>query len=292
MSKKFISLHISLFIFFCTLFLFANSGNAFTNIGDINGNETVGIEEAVYALQVAAGQEDQYASLTGSWGKGYYPRGIENNGKEDYLSLTFYPSGYYIHYEDANEGSTCDDGGGVEIGTFIYTPTAQLLTIFPVFDQNGCSGLAEYGKGGKIKIKVIDDTLIFYDGDAEEISFERVKDDNNFLVGSWGPGYFPKEFEGGEMDFTSLTFYPNGYYIHYETARKSEPCMDGGGVEYGTYSYSPITQQLTVNPIVDQNGCVGLADDGQGGQIHITVNADKLTSYDNGVEDGSFERVK
>ena len=49
---------------------------------------------------------------------------------------------------------------------------------------------------------------------------------------------------------------------------------------YGTYTYSPITQQLTVNPIVDQNGCVGLADDGQGGQIHITVNADKFTSYD------------
>jgi len=74
------------------------------------------------------------------------------------------------------------------------------------------------------------------------------------IVGSWGKGIYPSGLESNtEPEYIHLTFYPNGYYIHYETGQASERCDNGGGVEYGTYTFNVSTQQITSTPIVDNN---------------------------------------
>jgi hypothetical protein len=85
----------------------------------------------------------------------------------------------------------------------------------------------------------------------------------NSIVGSWGSGYFSQGTQNnGESEYMSLTFYSNGNYIHYESGQQSEPCDNGGGIEYGTYTYDPATGILVTSSIVDENGCVGMTENG------------------------------
>ena len=90
----------------------------------------------------------------------------------------------------------------------------------------------------------------------------------------------------------SLTFYPNGYYVHWQSDEPSEPDDNGGGVEYGTYTYDPSSQQLFVSPILDENGCIGLAEDGEQTIWQVEVSEDTLTIDDNDVVECTLKRVK
>lgn len=110
------------------------------------------------------------------------------------------------------------------------------------------------------------------------------------IVGSWGTGYWPTGTENkGESEYVSLTFYPNGYYIHYETGQAGEPCDNGGGVEYGTYSIDLSTNTLYVTALVDENGCVGLSENGNPSTIPLTFMGNDQIAFPDGV---SFNRVK
>jgi hypothetical protein len=111
------------------------------------------------------------------------------------------------------------------------------------------------------------------------------------IVGSWGTGHYT-DHECVGSEYMSLTFYPNGYYIHWEADDPSEPDDNGGGVEYGTYTYDSSSQQLFVSPILDENGCIGLSEDGEQTIGQVEVSGDTLTVYDNGVVGCTFERVK
>jgi hypothetical protein len=50
------------------------------------------------------------------------------------------------------------------------------------------------------------------------------------IVGSWGTGHYT-DHECVGSEYMSITFYPNGYYIHWEPDDPSEPDDNGGGVE-------------------------------------------------------------
>ena len=212
------------------------------------------------------------------------------------MSLTFYPNGYYIHYQSDDPSSEDDNGGGVEYGKYDYnSQTGKLVVTSLIVNENGDHGLSDFVPGGDCEATVtIDgDTITFLetceDGWTETNSFERVKDDSSLIVGSWGQGY---NDDPSISDYMSLTFYSNGYYIHWESDKPNEPCDYGGGVEYGTYTYDPITEQLTINPIFDENGCIGPSEDGQDTQCQVIVGADILTFYYDGEVDCTLERVE
>ena len=58
-------------------------------------------------------------------------------------------------------------------------------------------------------------------------------------------------------DLFFLTFYPNGSYIHYETANPPTD-TDFTGVEYGTWAFDAGTGKFTTTQAVDDNGGLGL----------------------------------
>ena len=231
-------------------------------------------------------------AIVGSWGSGHY---TDPNDSE-YMSLTFYPNGYYIHYESDDPSSEDDNGGGVEYGKYDYnSQTGKLVVTSLIVNENGDHGLSDFVPGGDCEATVtIDgDTMTYLetceDGWTETYSYERVKDDSSLIVGSWGPGH---NDDPSISDYMSLTFYSNGYYIHWESDKPNEPCDYGGGVEYGTYTYDPITEQLTVNPILDENGCIGPSEDGQTSQWQAEVSADILTIYEDSEVGCTLERVE
>jgi hypothetical protein len=110
------------------------------------------------------------------------------------------------------------------------------------------------------------------------------------IVGSWGSGYFSQGTQNqGEAEYMSLTFYSNGSYVHYESGQQIEPCDNGGGVEYGTYTYNATTGTLATSSIVDENGCVGLTENGAPGSSIISITNDQLIFSDDGI---IFDRVQ
>ncbi len=113
---------------------------------------------------------------------------------------------------------------------------------------------------------------------------------NDSIVGSWGSGYFSQGTQNqGEAEYMSLTFYSNGYYIHYESGQQIEPCDNGGGVEYGTYTYNATTGTLAASSIIDENGCVGLTENGVPASLIISITNDQLIFSDGGI---IFDRVQ
>ena len=209
-------------------------------------------------------------SIVGSWGPGY-ANGYQS-GESDYLSLTIYPNGHYIHWQSDKKDEPDDNGGGVEYGTYTYDPVTQFGTINPIVDENGCIGPSDYGQPTSgYNTVVIGDTL-YIGGNA----FQRVQSSASLLVGGWGPGYM-NSYQSGDSDYASLTFYPNGYYIHWQSDKRDEAGDMGGGVEYGTYTYTPTTGYATVHPIVDENGSIGLSDYGSESAGYITVDENTLS---------------
>ncbi len=127
---------------------------------DPNGDGKVGLEEALNALQVVAGVRPEIThlnnSIVGSWGSGYM------DGQ--YLSLTFYPNGYYIVYHN-----------GVEYGTYTHDNSSGEITVNVLQDDNGQYGLADSGTPYQDTLIVTGDTLNVYQGGELDASFERVK---------------------------------------------------------------------------------------------------------------------
>jgi hypothetical protein len=216
------------------------------------------------------------ASMVGGWGTGHYTD-HECVGSE-YMSLTFYPNGYYIHWEADDPSESDDNGGGVEYGTYTYDSSSQKLFVSPILDENGCIGLSEDGEQTIGQVEVSGDTLTVYDNGVAECTFERVRDGSSSIVGGWGSGY---STDPSDPDST-VTIYPNGYYIYW----------DDDGVEYGTYTYDPSSQEFIATPILDENGFNGPSKDGEQTIWRAEVSEDTLTIYDNDVVECIFERVK
>ena len=130
--------------------------------GDANGNGILGLEDAIFILQVLSGIRDN-KSYIGSWGSGYDPYGDPN---VEWASFTFYPNGYYIYWESRN-------GSEVEYGTYSYNPVTENMTFNPTHDDNVNEG--PNGTHGNVdKIVVNGDTMTVGEG-GEAFSLERVK---------------------------------------------------------------------------------------------------------------------
>jgi hypothetical protein len=227
-----------------------------------------------------------YYSIAGSYGSGFYAQGIQNSGEAEYVSITFYPNGYYVHYETGQPSEQCDNGGGVEYGTYSYNPDTRQLAVIPLVDENGCVGLADDGQSGTAIVGVTKDSLIFYAYNNDpEITLDRVADDTSPLVGSWGQAHY-LNYPGITSEYMSLTFYPGGYYIHWSSDTPAPE--DFSGAEYGIWAYNAVTGNLTINVTVDENGDAGLSE-GIGTSVipGVSVNADTIT-----LGNAQFVRVK
>jgi hypothetical protein len=83
----------------------------------------------------------------------------------------------------------------------------------------------------------------------------------------------------------SLTFRADGTYVHWESDKPGEDCDNGGGLEYGQYTYDATTGTLTVMPTIDNNGCIGLAENGFYSEYPVVVNGDRLDFLDDTILD-------
>jgi len=184
--------------------------------------------------------------IVGSWG-------IGREGQHRFMTLTFYPDGHYIHWEANGAGQTTADG--IEIGDYSYDAITGLLTTTSFRDDNGALGLTSAkSQPRQHSALVVDDVLVLKSPDASRCLLSRVVDSQAPIVGGWSDGT-----TGNRLGYLTLTFYANGYYIHWQTADPEPDTSEG--VEYGIYTYNPANGELIATALRDDNGTMGLCGD-------------------------------
>jgi hypothetical protein len=152
------------------------------------------------------------------------------------------------------------------------------LVVAQVLEQLAQSAQAVDDAGDSFDI----DTVVV--GTADTTDLEQQIDASpadSTLIGSWHYSFEPSW--GGIV----LTFLPNGEYMHAEV-RQDE--ADGySGIERGTYTWNPITGDLTVPTIItDTNGDWGLSDLHEAGEtLKVLVKGNSMM-----IEDMTFTRVQ
>ncbi len=125
-------------------------------------------------------------------------------------------------------------------------------------------------------------SLFIFNGCEDSTDPEEIES----VVGSWGTGYF-----ADSDTYSSVTFYPNNYFIFWMSDEAGSPSDSGGGVEIGTYNYDAENQSMTANCLIDENGEHGLASNGITGSIELFVQNDTLYAYEDGQMNVQTTRV-
>ncbi len=229
-----------------------------------------GVDEDDLAIFISnfASPKTTADSVVGSWWT------VEAEGDVPQESLTYYANGIYINWKN----KVTDE---VEYGSYSYDSSTGTITYNAIHDDTPGSGPCN-SAGNTANVNISGNTMT-----NNGVTLQRVVSTNSNIVGSWGFGHSDPEMTG----YMSLTIYPNGTYIHYETDDPDNDC-DHDGVDYGTYLYNPSTEKLEANPIVDQNGCVGPAIDGLPTIWDAKVIGNVLTVSQDGVLGAVFPRVK
>ena len=143
-------------------------------------------------------------ALVGAWSSPDFHTGSPTLA--EWVSLTFYADGTYIHVESDDPDDDCDNGGGTEYGTYSYEAATGQLTVTPDFDENGCLGPAGDSPVLQYTVTFPDGNLRFPDG----FVLNRVVDSQNLIVGGWWMNALDNS------SLVSLTMLPDGRYIHWE----------------------------------------------------------------------------
>ena len=83
---------------------------------------------------------------------------------------------------------------------------------------------------------------------SEAARYQKLTSVANSVTGAWGT---PSQFASN-----SLYFFPNGAYLLIDVTG-GNPACSAPGIEYGSYSWNPATQDLTLNAFTDSDGCSG-----------------------------------
>jgi len=188
-------------------------------------------------------------SIVGLWGKD--PVTGEEPTANDPWVMAFHDNGFYIHYQLEDGSGDCVTG--VEYGTYTYDPVAGTLNAYVTGDTNGTCGFSDAG-GTAIPALVWGEMLVLGSPGDQHFVSRVVSSGSDSLAGSWEfPGSAPTT-----ADPYTLTFYNNGFYIHWQIADGSGDCLTG--VEYGTYVFDSAGETLTMYESYDNNGTCGFLD--------------------------------
>lgn len=194
------------------------------------------------------------ASIVGGW------YGTDLGQAQSTLAAIFLGDGEYVEVEDGN--SILDPSGqnGMERGTYTWNSLSGAISIDTILDTDGQWGFSNVHV---TSVDVTDTTLSANTSDGTAV-LTRVADPDSPIIGSW---YFTNNPAPG--DLTVLTFLPNGEFL----IAIDPPA--GGYMEFGTYSWDPLTNSLT-SSIIDSTAPSGSA-----------INLPSFTSAD--LQDGGLQ---
>lgn len=218
-----------------------------------------GLADPDYDFALVRYQSDAPSAIVGSW---VLASGAQNNGT---AVITFLPNGEYFLAEQGDEGVDPSGQDGIEHGTYVWDPVSGLFAATAYTDTNGDWGIS----GGEISLSISATTL-----SGPGFSFNRVSQAPSSLEGSWIIRLGPNDFED-----VVITFLSNGnYYLAQDGISGNIGSQDG--VEFGAYSWNPVTSAFHASPQIDTNGEWGLSDIGASVTVSISGNTLSLTTFE------------
>lgn len=242
-------------------------GNLISNGGqDTAVTDLVSISDAIEHFENQLGQNEvTYDSLVGTW--------LATDAEDDFLQLTFFDDGTYMHAEIDLDDTENDSG--MEWGTYTRdSETGKLLSTTQYFDENGETGLSDSVSTENVFLSVSGDELtVTVDEDKDgtiDFTLSFAKIESNGVLGTW----LAKD---DENDLLQLTFFADGTYLHAEV--DLDDTDEDSGIEWGTYTQNNETGELTsAFQDFDSNDDTGLSDSLPNGErFFLSVNDDVMT---------------
>ncbi|MCG7534161.1 hypothetical protein [Pseudoalteromonas sp. OOF1S-7] len=177
--------------------------------------------------------------------------------------------GKWVHIQTKHKEDEEDGQPGYEIGDFSWDAASKLMTVTLDDDTNGVFG---WDEDLTTKAEVVNDKLVLtFEQEQQAISFTRIEDINNPLVGAYYEGDL-----GGEFYLT--VFKEDGYAFELEYITSNK------GVSGSNYSYDSKTNKVHLDLYLDQ---LGLARDPD----FVARAQNNTLQYKDGDEGGVMKRV-
>jgi len=196
-------------------------------------------EPAVYSTPAPA--------VVGAWTVG------DTSLSSNWAVLVFFSNGYYNHIQLKDVGSATG-ASGFERGQYTWDAATGAVTINTLLDTNGDLGLSDSSGVPGMSINIAGNSATLNFPGATPISMTRVTGSSP-IVGAYGVANLHNQS-------TVTVFLPNGYYVM-AVDGDSDPVTGNpsgrDGMEWGTYSWSPLTGAFFASPLVDTNGQWGLS---------------------------------
>src|SRR5690554_3046114 len=216
--------------------------------------------------------------LLGSW---VFSEDDDNKGKRNVLTF-FDDDDYIIIHEHGDESadSGSQTAGSVEFGTYHWDTKTSKFEVSEVLESDGSGGLwhdRSTVTAAKLAGNTLTLTIVDSDGE-DEVSFTRVTNESNPLIGGWYLWEDADESESREESENILTILSNSEYAiahtnnqeKYSWEQENQP-LSG---EFGTYKLDG-NNFYSLSAHVDTNGEGGLFNkenpsDNEGGRLIIT----------------------
>ena len=226
-------------------------------------------------------------SIAGVW--------VNEETTNELLAFVFFEDGTYVHLEIDEVAPLNPDNpnevSGMEWGTYSIDPETRELTAAITFDGNDDTGLTDsIGQVG-IFAQIDGDTLtleVDHNNNStieESEATEFIRSSNAGILGAWTNTETTNEF-------LAFVFFDNGTYAHLEVDEVAPLNPDNpnevSGMEWGTYSISPETRELTASITFDGNDDTGLTDSIGQVDIFAQVDGDTLTLQIDDNDNGSI----
>ncbi|WP_417360684.1 hypothetical protein [Gallaecimonas pentaromativorans] len=197
-------------------------------------------------------QDSLQSQLRGSW--------LFSEGEGMRNVMTFLEDGLYImihEHADEPDEPNGQTAGSVEFGEYDWDPQSGEITVVAIAESDGWGGLYDPEEGSSVSTLVLSGDsfqLQFTDDASDLVTFTRIKDHQDPLVGAW----LLYEYEDDNTNV--LTFLPGGEYVIAHTNNQEDEPLSG---EFGTYTLVDGVLMVT-GASVDSDGAGGLynAEDG------------------------------
>lgn len=194
------------------------------------------------------------------------------NGSDDASGsiIAFLANGTYWHLEHGPAGG--DGQNGFEYGTYSWNAATGELTAQVLVDTNGAWGLSDLA--GPLTIQRHDDRLDFSvagEGDGYAVRTEIIQGSNR-LLGSW--------HWGASDPVTGGFLVIRGDGTLWMAERNTAGSGGQSGIEYGHYTWDPVTGAMKTRLLVDTNGAWGTSH--PQGTLIVQIQGNQLTATETG----------
>lgn len=185
--------------------------------------------------------------------------------------FVFFADGYYLAISTVPAGDTGDGANGFERGQYTWNPDTGAFTMRTLLDTNGDFTLSGSSEATDLNAVVSGNAMTVTIPGHGVFALTRVIDANP-IVGAWGRANL-------HNDSSAAVFLSNGYYFMAQDGDSDPVTGDPNGhdgMEWGTYTWDPITGAFSATPLVDTNDQWGFSN--PQGAMTITLSSDRRTA--------------